>query len=169
MTTKELLTKYCLKISVQKADILFKHSKEVLRTSLNIVKKHPELKINITKLEKMAMLHDIGICKLSNKTPYIKHGIIGRKILENEGLKNIAKICERHIGSGITAKEAKELGLPTRDMTPKTLEEKIVCYADKFYSKSKKGRHTITQIREEFSAYGKNSLKRFEKLHRMFS
>ena len=45
--------------------------------------------------------------------------------------------CERQTGAGITSEVVREGGLPLpeRDYLPVSLEEKIICVADKFYSK----------------------------------
>jgi uncharacterized protein (TIGR00295 family) len=59
------------------------------------------------------------------------HAVEGAKILRKDGFdERIVKIVERHIGAGLTAKEAKEFGLPERDYIPETIEEKIVAMAD---------------------------------------
>ena len=49
-----------------------------------------------------------------------------------------ARVAERHTGTGITreAMEKQGLPLPPADYVPETLEEQVVCYADKFFSKS---------------------------------
>jgi uncharacterized protein len=54
--------------------------------------------------------------------------------------KNLPKhglVCERHVGLGITAEEIRRrrLPLPQRDMIPVSIEEQIICYSDKFFSK----------------------------------
>lgn len=169
MNSKELLQKYCNKLPKKRQTIFLDHTKNVLKESLLVAKKHPEFSINIKLLKDMAMLHDIGVCELKKDTPYIQHGIIGKNILIKEGFGKIAKIAETHIGSGITKDEAKLLKLPEKNMLPRTIEEKIVCYADKFYSKSKPGKHKIEDILKEFETYGKGSLKRFKKLNQLFS
>jgi hypothetical protein len=46
-------------------------------------------------------------------------------------MEKLARIAEHHVGAGIPAGEAKELGLPEKDLVPHTAEEKIVTYADK--------------------------------------
>ncbi|MCW3135931.1 MAG: TIGR00295 family protein [Canidatus Methanoxibalbensis ujae] len=74
-----------------------------------------------------ALLHDIG----RSKTHGIAHGIVGGEIARSLGLdEKIVKIIERHVGAGITADEAKRLGLPNTDLVPRTVEEKIVACAD---------------------------------------
>jgi len=48
-------------------------------------------------------------------------------------------------------------------MIPETLEEKIICIADKFYSKSQNNEEkTIEDIKREISRFGKDKLKRLE-------
>ena len=58
--------------------------------------------------------------------------------MREEGREDIARICERHTGTGLTRQNIIDRGLPLplQDFLPETLEETIVCYADKFYSKS---------------------------------
>jgi uncharacterized protein len=106
--------------------------------------RHPGEAPDLDFLTEAAMLHDIGIglCEApqlhcSGTEPYLAHGILGRQLLEEEGLELHALVCERHTGAGITAEEIREGGLPLpeRDYLPVSLEEKIICVADKFYSK----------------------------------
>jgi uncharacterized protein (TIGR00295 family) len=79
-----------------------------------------------------ALLHDIG----RTKTQGVDHGVAGAQILRNLNtandafLEKVARICERHIGGGITRAEAKKLGLPDGDYVPRTLEEKMISYCD---------------------------------------
>lgn len=123
------------------------HVEAVARTALLILRHHPQLNLNEETIEAMALLHDIGIIKVNapelgcqGEFPYICHGYLGREILEKEGLYDIAPICERHIGVGITIHDidVQQLPLPHRDMVPLTVEERLVCFADKFFSKSAK-------------------------------
>jgi uncharacterized protein len=111
--------------------LLMKHSRQVADRCLQITKKHPELPVDVQFLEEAAMLHDIGICRCDAPSihchgtePYIRHGQIGGQMLRQEGFERHARVCERHTGTGLPGYE------------PETLEEQIVCYADKFYSKS---------------------------------
>ncbi len=125
-----------------------------------------------------AMLHDIGICKTyapgiycCGKEPYIKHGILGREMLDEIGLHRHALVCERHTGSGISAQDIidQHLDLPVRDMLPVSVEEKVVCYADKFYSKSRITRcKTIAKVRSSLSKFGAGTIKRFDDLATLF-
>lgn len=81
-----------------------------------------------------AMLHDIGRFKCPpNSKDSIRHGIEGYNILMGEGLGELAQIARNHIGFGIRKSDIVRLGLnlPKKDFVPKTIEEKIVCFADK--------------------------------------
>jgi len=74
-----------------------------------------------------ALLHDIG----RSRTHGITHGLEGARIAREMGLpESVVRIIERHLGAGISKEEAKKLGLPPKDYTPKTLEEKVVAHAD---------------------------------------
>ncbi|AGK60492.1 putative domain HDIG [Archaeoglobus sulfaticallidus PM70-1] len=74
-----------------------------------------------------AMLHDVG----RSLSHGMDHAVLGAEILRKDGFDDrIIKIVERHIGAGLTAKEAKKFGLPERDYIPETLEEKLVALAD---------------------------------------
>lgn len=126
-----------------------------------------------------SMLHDIGIVMCDapkifchGELPYICHGVEGRRILEAEGLGKYGLVCERHTGSGITKEEIEknDMPLPRRDMLPVSLEEKLVCYADKFYSKSgnPEKEKSITEIRKGLSRFGPEVAARFDMLHNLF-
>lgn len=125
-----------------------------------------------------AMLHDIGIFKTYapgilcfGTEAYLRHGLIGKEILENEGLPRHAHVCERHIGAGLTASEIIEqkLPLPAVDMLPLSNEEKLVCYADNFFSKSRIApARTYEQVHSSMAKYGEGTLQRLEAMHAMF-
>jgi uncharacterized protein (TIGR00295 family) len=75
-----------------------------------------------------AMLHDIGRSKIQT----VRHGAEGAEIAAKEGADGIVvEIIRRHVGAGISAMEAKSLGLPDLDYIPRTLEQRVVCFADK--------------------------------------
>ena len=49
------------------------------------------------------------------------------------------------------------------------IEEKLICYADKFYSKSNPGKEkTIEKIRKSMARHGNDSLDRFDQLNSLF-
>lgn len=75
-----------------------------------------------------AMLHDLG----RSRTQLVDHGYVGAALLEKEGVDAVVvEIVRRHVGAGISEKEASALGFPPGDYVPKTAEQKIVCFADK--------------------------------------
>jgi uncharacterized protein len=86
------------------------------------------LDVDVNLVEVGALLHDIG----RSKTHGVNHVIVGVEIAKSLNVpESIVSIIERHVGGGITADEAKELGWPVKDYLPTTLEEKLVTYADK--------------------------------------
>ena len=131
-----------------------------------------------------AWLHDIGVYRCdapdilcTGTQPYLRHGIIGADMLREYGalhgldLEPYARICERHTGSGLTAEEIRirRLPLPVRDYLPETPEEKLICLADKFYSKSGDGhRKTTDAVRRSLQRFGEAPLRRLEALLTLF-
>ena len=81
-----------------------------------------------------ALLHDLG----RTKSQTVRHGVEGAEILTNEGVDGkVVEIVRRHVGAGISPEEAKKLGLPDYDYIPRTIEERIVCFADKMVDADK--------------------------------
>jgi uncharacterized protein len=158
--------------------ILLTHSLSVANKALEIAQMHPELTIDKTFVYESAMLHDIGIfltnapkAQCFGEYRYICHGYLGAEIMRNEGFDKHALVCERHTGSGLTKEEIiqNNLPIPHRDMIPESLEEKLVCFADKFYSKSKPEREkSIDKIRKSLSKYGNAPLNRFNDMVKLF-
>ena len=148
-------------------ELLVKHSTQVALLTRQLCQRYQAGggEVDIEFAFEAAMLHDIGIFRTyapgiycCGKEPYIKHGIIGREILESLGLPRHALVCERHTGSGISKQDIidQHLDLPLRDMLPISIEEKVVCYADKFYSKSRITRcKPIAKVRNSLSKFGK--------------
>lgn len=149
------------------------HDVAELALSLNSQFRKP---INPDDVEAAAMLHDIGIFMTNAPSigchgdePYIRHGVLGAELLRKEGVsEKFSKICERHTGTGISHKEIKKLHLPLstdRTYFPRTRLEKLICYADKFFSKSGDGkRKPMEKVIAEMLRYGKDNLKRFQRL-----
>jgi len=119
--------------------------------------------VNLHLVETGALLHDIGRAK----THDVRHGVIGSGMVAELGLPDaVALIVERHVGAGITQEEAVKLGLPPRDYVPQTLEEKIVCYADKLISCNKKVsiEETLRQFTSDLGE-GHPAIERLKALH----
>ncbi len=105
---------------------VIEHSNAVM-IKANTLALNFEGKVDLDLVKAGAMLHDIG----RRETNGINHAIAGAEILQNKGFpKEIVNIVERHIGAGITREEAELSGLPPKDYTPVTLEEKLVAHAD---------------------------------------
>lgn len=137
--------------------------------------------IDINFVAEAAILHDIGIFGVHapglgcfGNQPYLRHGLIGAQILKQEGLPRHAKVCENHIGVGLTAHEimTQQLPLPQRDFVPQTLEEQIITYADLFFSKNPTKldqQRSAEQVRQSVIYYGGEKGIIFDRWHRLFS
>lgn len=151
--------------------ILVTHLELVTRKALSIVDAHPELGADRQFVEEAAMIHDLGIflCNAPGiycfgNEPYIKHGILGAELLRKEGFPRHARVCERHTGAGITREDIEKQGLPLppQDFLPETIEEKIICYADKFFSKTKLEREkTVEEACRSLLKFGNDGTERF--------
>lgn len=160
-------------------DIYLRHCRSVADYALEIAHaKH--LPIPDEEIETGAMLHDIGIflthapsIECHGEEPYIRHGILGADLLRSLGVdEKYARIAELHTGSGLTAEEIKtqSLPLPDRDYLPKSLLEKLICYADKYYSKSgTMTRKDAGTVRRSLAAKSVAAAARFDSLASLFS
>ena len=158
--------------------ILIIHSQSVAHKALQIVSLHPELNLDREFIEEAAMLHDIGIIKTDapgikcfGTEPYICHGILGAEMLRQEGLPRHARVCERHTGVGLSLNEivSQNLPLPHQDFLPETLEEQVICYADKFFSKTHLDREkSVEKAEKSIAKFGEEGLARFKQWEKMF-
>lgn len=161
-------------------EILIAHSLAVAQKAVETGRKVAHLNPDMKFIEESAMLHDIGMFMTKapmlgchGDKPYICHGVIGAGILREEGLDRHAHVCERHVGVGLSAEDIIKKGfpLPPRDMLPVSIEEIIVCYADKFFSKNN-GEPVIEkpldEVRESIRKYGPRQLRTFDGWVEMF-
>ena len=166
----------------QLRDELIIHSELVRDNALESARRY-EAKtghtLDLEFISEAAMLHDIGIFRCNapgihchGSEPYIRHGLEGGAILRAEGMPRHALVCERHTGSGLTAEEIhrQNLPLPAVDMLPVSLEEKAICYADKFFSKSGDIHHekSLEEVEKSMAHFGSDSFARFKDLHTLF-
>lgn len=111
------------------------------------------------------LFHDLG----KAKTHEIEHGRIGAELGKKLGLPDkVTAIMEKHIRGGLTAAEAVVLGLPVKDYSLRSLEEKIVIYADRLVDIITDGlvplesestaEADFEEILRTFQKYGKNEL-----------
>jgi uncharacterized protein len=156
-------------------DILVEHGCQVALKALGAARNVVHLGPDLEFIQNAAMLHDIGIlytdspafgCK--GKYPYMCHGFLGRELLDSLGLPEYGLVSERHVGVGISIDDIRlhKLPLPDRDMLPVSIEEQIICYADKFFSKNgngpkPKGEKSIEQIIAGLQPYGPDKVNRF--------
>ncbi len=149
------------------------HSIEVAKKALEIASR---IKIPVDKklVARGAVLHDLG----KAKTYGMEHGEIGAKMAADLGLEQeIQDIIRKHIRGGLTAPEAIELGLPVLDYTIRTVEEKIIIYADRMVdiytdgivpdANEQMAEDRFAEILKGYRKYGKNetTLQRYLSLH----
>lgn len=177
--------------------LLILHSECVRDKALSILRQCDAAQTSLSIDEDLvvagAMLHDIGICQThapsilcEGSEPYICHGTIGarmlRQLVDNESfdaetarmIEACARICERHTGAGLTKEDILNQQLPIEpamDLLPESLEEKLVCLADKFFSKSgnPSKEKSLEHVRRSLMKFGADSQARFEALCATFN
>lgn len=177
MNPEAILAKYFSPLALP---VILVHSRAVADKALQIAAAYGK-PVDLQFIEEAALLHDIGVAMTDapsldchGTAPYICHGVIGREILEREGLPRHALVCERHIGVGLTVADIKiqNLPLPLRDMLPESPEERIIACADLFFSKKKSGltaAKSIDKIRQELAKFGEEKAAVFEAWLKEFS
>lgn len=156
----------------ERKHVLLVHSRLVAEKALCIADCHPELNLDKDFLYEAGMLHDIGIFLTDapgifcfGDQPYICHGYLGADLMRREGYPRHALVCERHTGAGLSLDDiiAQNLPVPHRDMLPVSMEEQVICFADKFYSKTHLEREkTVEKARKSISNFGNVGLERFD-------
>ncbi|MFX1466664.1 MAG: HDIG domain-containing metalloprotein [Promethearchaeota archaeon] len=147
----ELLTKYGVDENI------IEHSKAVYKKAIEITEKIIKTgltTVNIGLIRASALLHDIGRYNENS----IRHGVVGGELLRKLGYSSqLARTVERHVLCGISERFAKKFEFPRRKFIPETIEELIICYADKLVA----GRRVVN-LKKRFSywirKYGKNPL-----------
>ena len=151
--------------------ILLTHSRAVADKALWIADRHPELELDRAFLEEAALLHDIGVfltdapgIHCHGTHPYICHGYLGSELLQKEGYPRHALVCERHTGAGLSLKGIleRELPVPHREMLPVSLEEQVICFADKFFSKTRLDEEkSMERALKSLAKFGEEGVARF--------
>lgn len=161
-------------------DIYLRHCRQVADKALAIADRLG-LDVDPAEVEAAAMLHDIGIfltdapgIHCNGTERYLRHGLLGADLLRREGAPEYcARVAERHTGAGLSREDIIYADLPLpldRSFMPETLLERLVCYADKFYSKSGDMQEKpLGRVLVSMSKFGPDSLARFRKLHAEFS
>ena len=161
MNPYEIIDKYYPE-NTQQRQILVIHSLAVSGKAMKMLDAHPELRLNRSFVKEAALLHDIGIFQTDAPTiqcfgthPYIAHALV----------------CERHTGAGLSLEDiiAQQLPVPHREMLPITLEEQLICFADKFFSKTHLDEEkTVEKARQSIAKYGEEGLSRFDRWCSLF-
>jgi len=157
--------------------LLLRHSRQVRDKAVAVCRRHPELALDEAFVEAAAMLHDVGICRCDapgihchGTEHYLLHGLLGGQMLRSLGQEALARVCERHTGTGLTVEAFRRRGLPVPAcleadpacLRPETPEEQVVCYADKFFSKSHPERtRTVEQTIESLQKFGDDGVRTF--------
>lgn len=161
--------------------IYMRHCRAVAALALEIAERHGGLGLDRADIEGAAMLHDVGIfltdapsIECRGTAPYICHGYLGADLLRSIGApEEWARVAERHTGAGITDADiaAQALPLPAgRDYMPHTRLERLICYADKFYSKSgSMERKPLERVIASMERISGSTLERFMQLHAEFA
>lgn len=164
----------------QLRDILEGHSRQVADMALDIARRM-RLDLDPDSIEAAAMLHDIGVVRTNapgiqcfGTEPYLMHGVIGAEMLREDGAPEwVASVAERHTGAGLTREDVVAAGMPDpgHDLLPRTQLERLVCYSDKFFSKTHVGATAkpLERVRASLVKFGPAAASRFEALHREFS
>ena len=152
--------------------ILVEHSEKVKDKAMTLASKHQELNIDMDFLSEGAMLHDIGIfmtdapgIQCFGTHRYIEHGYLGADIMRKEGYERHALVCERHTGTGLSIDYIlrNDLPLPVRNYMPESIEEQLICYADKFFSKNHLDKEfTSAEIEKKLMKWGYDGVLRFK-------
>jgi uncharacterized protein len=141
-----------------------RHSLEVADKALDLARR-TGAELNHGLIERGALLHDLG----KASTHGIEHGRIGAELGRSFGVPEaVTAIMEKHIRGGLSEEEAVELGLPVKDYTLRTLEERIVIYADRLVDIITDGivdldgdesaaEARFEEILEQYEKYGKNA------------
>ena len=155
------------------------HAVKVTDMALEMARKHPELNIDLQFVEEAAMLHDLGIFLTDapriycyGKESYLCHGYLGAELLRGLGFERHARVCERHTGTGLTKGLILDNGwnLPVKDFVPETVEEQLICFADKFYSKTKflETARTFEQVVDSMAKISEESVNKVKHWASMF-
>ncbi len=174
MNPFDIIDKY-YKPSSPLYETLIIHSEMVRDKAMECISRRG-LQIDMDFVAEAAMLHDIGIfltdapdIDCHGEEPYIMHGVLGGKLIRSEGLgEEYARVAERHTGAGISDEDItnQSLPLPPGQYMPETLLERLVCYADKFYSKSgDMKRKSLDRVVASMKRISDSTLDRFMALH----
>ena len=178
MDVNEIIDRYYPQDNELK-NIYILHARAVADFALELARRHPELGLDEQFVYEAAMLHDIGIFLTDAPRIYchgteqhLCHGYLGAQLLRSLGYERHARVCERHTGTGLTKDVIVQNGwnLPLRDFLPETLEEQLICFADKFFSKTKflTQPRSFEQVVESMHKISEESVEKVRKWAKLF-
>lgn len=178
MDVNEIIDRYYPQDNELK-NIYMLHACAVADFALELARRHPELGLDKQFVYEAAMLHDIGIFLTDapriychGTEQYLCHGYLGAQLLRSLGYERHARVCERHTGTGLTKDVIVQNGwnLPARDFLPETLEEQLICFADKFFSKTKflTQSRSFEQVVESMRKISEESVEKVRKWAKLF-
>ncbi|MDR3137412.1 MAG: HDIG domain-containing protein [Tannerellaceae bacterium] len=158
--------------------VLITHGQDVAEKALALAHRHPEMELDEAFIQEASLLHDIGmfLCDAADidcygKASYICHGYLGAELVRQAGYPRHALVCERHTGTGLTLSHIieKRLPIPHRDMVPESLEEQLICFADKFFGKRHLGKEkSLDRVQAAVARHGRVGEERFERWCKLF-
>lgn len=176
LDSRRIIDKYYPEENLLK-HILLTHSGQVTDFALQLAGRS-SLSLDEDFVYEAGMLHDIGIfmtyapkIQCFGEAPYLCHGYLGAELLRKEGFPRHALVCERHTGAGISKEEVLALNLPVpaKDMIPLSIEEKLICFADAFYSKTYLDKkRSLAEARRSIAIHGEEGAKRFDEWCELF-
>lgn len=160
--------------------IYVNHCRSVAELALWLARRN-NLELSEREILESAMLHDIGIVLTDapgiccfGREKYLAHGRLGAQLLRANGAPEIyARVAERHTGVGLTSEDVVRLNISSvpSDVVymPQSQLERLICYADKFYSKSGDMQmKPLERVRKSIAKFGEDTLARFENLRKEF-
>ncbi len=133
--------------------------------------------VDIDVVRAGCLLHDIGVYWLYDDNgqlqseQYMRHGILGEEILRSEKYpESLCRVASHHTGTGLTSEdiERQKLPLPVADYTAKSIEERLIMYADKFHSKAVPQFNSVQWYGQYVRRFGAKKADTFNALVREF-
>ncbi len=163
----------------QAKEILLKHSFHVADKALEINLKK-SLNLDERYIFEASLLHDIGMIKTNapnlccfGDKPYLWHGVLGAEMLNGTKYEKYQDICKDHFGVGLNKQEVINLQIGTEAMEPTTIEEKLIAYADNFFSKKYIEKIdvelSLDDIVNNLNRFGADKVEKFWEFYKIFS
>lgn len=152
---------------------IWQHSEIIRDIAFELIDNNNLASINKKLVETGCLLHDIGVYHLYSiegildEENYIQHGVLGYKLLKDNGFEEqLCRFASHHTGVGLTAEEIarNDLPLPKEDLLADTEEERLVMYSDKFHSKMPSQFNTFEWYKKHVMRFGNDKVKEFKQM-----